>query len=459
MENSLTVAAISTPVGSGGISIIRISGENAFTIIKKIFVPKHTKDISEAKSHTIHFGIIADEGKTIDEVLVSVMKKPNTYTKEDIVEINCHGGIIPTQRVLDAVLKYGADLAEPGEFTKRAFLNGRLDLSQAESVIDLITAKTDLSRQSAVNQLEGSLSHKISALKNSVADLLSHIEVNIDYPEYDIEQLSIDTIETTVIQINTEIKSLLTTSDTGKIIREGISTAIVGKPNVGKSSLLNALIGEQRAIVTDIPGTTRDLIEEYVNLHGIPLKLVDTAGIRETEDVVEKIGVDLSRRAIDSAELILFILDNSSPISDEDISILERIKDKKHIIILNKSDLPEAIDFSILGDSINNVPIIKLSITQNTGLDDLEKTIKKIFMSGEIDVNNEVILTNVRHKNALNKAEESLSNVLTSIKLLHTQELLAIDLQNAYRYLGEITGESVSEDIIHSIFSRFCLGK
>ncbi|HAN09038.1 MAG TPA: tRNA uridine-5-carboxymethylaminomethyl(34) synthesis GTPase MnmE [Clostridiales bacterium] len=458
MENN-TVAAISTPVGSGGISIVRISGSNAMHIIGKIFKAKNSKDMSKAKSHTIHFGFIFDEDKIIDEVLVSIMRKPNTYTKEDIVEINCHGGIVPTQKILEIVLKYGADLAEPGEFTKRAFLNGRLDLSQAESVIDLITAKTDLSRQSAVNQLEGSLSHKISILKGKIADLLSHIEVNIDYPEYDIEQLSIASIESTVIQINSEIKSLLTTSDTGKILREGISTAIVGKPNVGKSSLLNALIGDQRAIVTDIPGTTRDLIEEYVNLNGVPLRLVDTAGIRETEDIVEKIGVDLSKRAIASAELVLFIMDNSSPLSKEDTSILESIKSKKYIVILNKSDLPAVIDFSVLRNFITDAPIINISITESTGFDILEQTIKMMFMSGQIDVNNDVILTNVRHKNALHKAEESMDNVLDNIKLSHTQELLAVDLQNAYRYLGEITGESVSEDIIHSIFSRFCLGK
>jgi len=458
MDNT-TIAAVSTPIGSGGISIVRISGDDAIGIAKKIFKPKNNKDISKVDSHTIHYGTIVSDDRIIDEVLVSIMKKPNTFTREDIVEINCHGGIIATEKILEAVLKNGAHIADPGEFTKRAFLNGRIDLSQAESVIDLIYSKTDLSRQSAVNQLEGSLSHKISGIKNKVADLLAHIEVNIDYPEYDIEQLSISKIEETVVDINKEILLLLDTSDTGKIVKEGIKTAIIGKPNVGKSSLLNSLMREQRAIVTDVPGTTRDLIEEYVNIQGIPLKLIDTAGIRETHDVVEKIGVDLSKSAIESAELILFVVDVSSTISKEDILILNNIKNKKCIIVLNKIDLPEAIDSSYLKNFTNDIPTIRISVTSNIGICELEQTIKNMFMSGSIDINNDVILTNIRHKNALLKANDATNSIISAIRAGLTQDFLAVDLQNAYRYLGEITGESVSEDIIHNIFSRFCLGK
>ncbi len=454
-----TIAAISTPIGTGGISIIRISGDDAFAIISKIFNPKRKKDMLSVKTHTIHFGEIIDGDNIIDEVLVSIMHSPNTFTRENIAEINCHGGMVATNRVLEVVLKNGAHLAEPGEFTKRAFLNGRLDLSQAEAVIDIINSKTDLSRQSAVNQLEGSLLHKINALKTGIIGILSHIEVNIDYPEYDIEQITNDTIKNGTSQILNAINQLLSTTDTGKIVRDGIPTAIVGKPNVGKSSLLNALIRDERAIVTDIAGTTRDTIEEYVNLHGVPLKLIDTAGIRDTEDTVEKIGVERSRKAIDSADLVLFVLDISNPLSNEDRTIYESIQHKKHIVVLNKSDLPRKLSEDELLSLIGNGTTIDLSASTGDGIHKLEHLIKDMFLSGNINVETDIIVTNTRHKNALLKAHDSLSSLLSNMDSGLTQDFLSIDLQNAYRYLGEITGESVSESMINDIFSRFCLGK
>jgi tRNA modification GTPase len=398
-------------------------------------------------------------GEKIDEVMVSVMKGPNSFTKEDVVEINCHGGILVLENVLKLVLSCGARLAEPGEFTKRAFLNGRIDLSQAEAVIDLINSKTQLSLKSSVNQLNGQLTQKISDIKELLIALIAQIEASIDYPEYDFEELGNDIVEKQIRMIIKQIADLLKSYDNGKLIRDGINTAIIGKPNVGKSSLLNALLREDRAIVTDVPGTTRDVLEEYMNIHGIPLKLMDTAGIRATEDQVEKIGVQRSKDKLTEADLIIFVLDASRSLDEEDQHIMELIKDREVICLLNKMDLKEKIDRSFIESNLSHCRLIDVSAKHNEGIETLEKAIKDMFYIGTIDVNNDVYITNVRHKNALENALISLNEVLISIQNQMPEDCWAIDLKNAYEHIGVVTGDSVSEDMITEIFSRFCLGK
>jgi len=454
-----TIAAISTPIGEGGISIIRISGSDAVKIASSIFKAKRNIDLKNVKSHTVHYGFIYDRknDEIYDEVLVNVMKSPHTYTKEDVVEINCHGGYIPAKRILELVLRNGARLAEPGEFTKRAFLNGRLDISQAEAVIDIIRSKTDLSNKYALMQLKGSVKDKITKIKNDLVALIAHIFALMDFPEEDVELFNDDELIDGINKSISDIDEILKTSEKGRIIREGLNTAIIGKPNVGKSSLLNALLNENRAIVTDIPGTTRDIIEEHLSIKGIPINLIDTAGIRQTDEIVERIGVERSREAIDKADLIMFIFDSSRPLEKDDYDILKLIENKKVLYILNKIDLPSAIDIDEV-DKLSGGKYVKLSSFTKEGLDILENTVYNIVMVDGLS-HDEFLLTNMRHKDALIKAKENLLSCLRTIESGLTEDFVSIDLNAAIDHLGLITGETANEDLINEIFERFCVGK
>lgn len=456
-----TIVAISTPLASAGIGIIRISGDESLNIVSKIFFPKKTLDYKNMKSHTLHYGHIIDPeyNRTLDEVLVSFMLAPNTYTREHVVEINAHGGLVVLQSVLSLVLRQGARIAEPGEFTKRAFLNGRIDLSQAEAVMDIIHSKTELALNASVNQLSGNIKNEIEDLKKNLLETTAFIEAAIDYPEYDIDELSSDQVRDKMVLVKDRINALVKSYDNGRIIREGIKTVIVGRPNVGKSSLLNALLKEQRAIVTDIPGTTRDSLEEYMNVHGIPLKLIDTAGIRVTEDVVEKIGVDRSKNLMSEADLVLFVVDSSEPLTKEDDEIMDLIGSQKVIILMNKSDLNIQVKKEHLKEHLREMTIIETSATKSTGLDKLEEEIKSQFMSGNIQLDNETVIHNIRHKQSLEKAGHSIENVIESIDMGMPEDCFAIDLHQGYEHLCEITGDRVTDDVIKQIFSQFCLGK
>ena len=453
-----TIAAISTPIGNGGIGIVRLSGGDSVSILKKIFVGK--KSFDNIKSHTINYGVVMDVKKNIviDEVLVSVMFAPNTYTREDVIEINCHGGVVSVRKILQAVLDNGARLAEQGEFTKRAFLNGRIDLAEAEAVIDIINAKTDLSQEYGIKQLEGKLSSKVNDLRDEIIAMIANIEASIDYPEHEMERLNIETISANSKKIIEEIKKLVKSSDTGKVIKNGVDTVILGKPNVGKSSLLNSLMHEERAIVTNIPGTTRDVLTETISIDGIPINLIDTAGIRETSDEIEKIGVSKSKEYATRADLILFVFDSNEDISDEEIKLLKEMEDKKIIVIINKIDLESKINLEKI-NFIDEKNILKLSVKDNIGINALFDTIKNMFFDNEIKLSNDVIVTSVRHKNLLNNAQKSLESVLNTIEMGLTEDFVSIDLQETYGSLGEITGETLEEDIIDRIFSDFCLGK
>ena len=459
MKDFDTICAIATAIGEGGIAIIRISGEKALDITSKVFKAKNNQDIKEMKSYTMKYGHIYDisNNELIDEVIVSYMKGPRSFTAEDVVEINCHGGVVSTNKVLEAVIKAGARLAEPGEFTKRAFLNGRIDLSQAEAVIDIIRAKTDLAMKSALMQSTGHLSIKINKLRDYMLNVLALVEFAVDFTEDDEE---IDPSIPLKVQESlqkgvSEMQELIKGADEGKLIREGLSLAIVGKPNVGKSSLLNALLREKRAIVTDIAGTTRDVIEEYINLDGVPVKIIDTAGIRETEDIVEKIGVERSKEKLEEADLVLLVLDSSRELEDEDIQLIDYIRDKKSIIILNKIDLESKIENSVL-EEFNN--IIKISAREELGLDTLKKTIKDLFFSGEID-SESLIISNSRHKQALYRALENAENALGRVKNNEYLDLISIFVMSALKALNEITGNELEEDLVNKIFSDFCVGK
>lgn len=454
-----TIAAISTPHGIGGIGIIRISGEKAFDIAADIFVGR--KKFDEIKTHTINYGKIIDStsGEVLDEVLVSKMKKPNTFTREDIVEINCHGGTVVLKNILELIIKKGARLAEPGEFTKRAFLNGRLDLSQAEAVIDLINAKTSESSRAAINQLEGKLSVKLKEARSKLIEILAHIEVTVDYPEHDIEEVTGEKIYSEMKDIREKLSNIIKGFEKGRIIREGINAVIVGRPNVGKSSLLNELTGKSRAIVTDIPGTTRDIIEDYINLNGVPVRIIDTAGIRETEDLVEKIGVEKTHRELESADLIIMMIDSYQGIGKEDLDILDRIKGKKVIIILNKIDIASEAKLAEIESRIIDQKIIKMSLKEEIGIDKLADAVVELFVKGEVSLNNEVLITNVRHKNLIDKSLESIDYAINAYESGMPLDMITIDIVNSAQYLGEITGESVREDVMAEIFSRFCLGK
>lgn len=451
------IAAISTPLGMGGIGIVRISGQGSIALVDCLFSGK--KSLLEKKSHTLSYGKIVSHGEVIDEVLVSVMKAPQTYTKEDIVEINCHGGSLVTRRILEAVLNHGARLAEPGEFTKRAFLNGRMDLTQAEAVIDIIQSRTDLSRQAAVNQLEGRLKTEVRSMREEILDMIAAIEAVIDYPEHDVEEETYGSMEQSALKILSRMEELLANADRGKIIREGLETVIVGKPNVGKSSLLNWLLEEERAIVTDIPGTTRDTVEEYLNIDGIPMKIVDTAGIRETGDIVEKMGVEKSKAYAEKADLILMMLDSSSPLEEEDREILSFIRGKKTLVLLNKADLAQKLSLDELEKYISKDQLISVSIKENRGFEALILGLKELFFSGEVVKAEDALLGNTRHKNALFQAKEAMEHCMMTIRTRMPEDFISMDLQDAIRALGEITGDVADEEIIDRIFTKFCLGK
>lgn len=453
------IAAISTPLSSGGIGIVRMSGTGCIALADTLFQGK--KKLTQKATHTLSYGKIIDgkNGEVIDEVLVSVMKAPHTYTKEDIVEINCHGGFLVTQRVLQAVLVAGARLAEPGEFTKRGFLNGRIDLTQAEAIIDLIQSKTELSRQAAVNQLEGRLKIQVREMRNDVIDMIASIEAVIDYPEHDVEEETYDTMEKGTKQLLQRMEKLLAGADRGKILREGLQTVIVGKPNVGKSSLLNWFLEEERAIVTDIPGTTRDTVEEYINIDGIPIKIVDTAGIRETGDVVEKMGVEKSKTYAEQADLILMMLDASRPLEQEDKEILSFIQGKHTIVLLNKADLEQKLSHAELEQYVSKKQILSVSVKHNTGFDALIDAIKTMFFSGQTATADDALLGNTRHKTALFQAKEAMERCLVTIQTRMPEDFISMDLQDASHALGEITGDVTDEEIIDRIFTKFCLGK
>ncbi len=454
-----TIAAISTAPGVGGIGIIRLSGEETFNIIEKIFVPKNKS--KEIKGYTFKYGNIINPktNEILDEVLVSYFIKPRSYTMENMCEINSHGGNIVMQNILEVCLENGAELAEPGEFTKRAFLNGRIDLSQAESIIDIINSKTKKEYKASLKQLEGFLSKKIKSIRKKIMDVMVDIEANIDYPEYDIEEVTEKKVENMLKSIEKELMSLKNTFDNGKIIKDGINVAIVGKPNAGKSSLLNALLKEERAIVSKYKGTTRDSIEELMNIDGIPIKIIDTAGIREASDEVEKIGIERAKEIADNADLLIAIFDISANIDEEDIEIIDLIKDKKAIIVLNKIDL---IQDNINVDSrISNLnkKIIKISALNKDGVEKISETIVEMFKINEINLDDGIIVTNTRHKNLINKAINSTENAQISLENKMPMDIVAIEIKNVLEDLGEITGEDVSENIINEIFAKFCLGK
>lgn len=452
-----TIAAISTPIGEGGISIVRLSGENAVEIANRIF---KGKDLSKVPSHTINYGHIVDPstGKVIDEVMVSVMLAPKTFTREDTVEINCHGGIVVTNDILQLTLANGARMADPGEYTKRAFVNGRIDLTQAESVMDIIRAKTDKARQVAVKQLSGGLLEEIRALRKEILDTLANVEVNIDYPEYDEEQVTAEKMKKCSESVSGKIDKLLQTAQEGQILRNGLATAIVGRPNVGKSSLLNYLTQSDKAIVTDIAGTTRDTLEEYVSVKGVPLELIDTAGIHHTEDTVEKIGVERSKKAIEKADLVLLLLDSSEDLTKEDRELLEYTKDKKRIIVLNKTDLGQKLTAEDI-QKMTGSDVITTSILQKENLDKLENLIKQLFFSGIENSNDQVMVTNQRQAGLLAKAKSQLSDVINGLDGGVPLDIAQIDFTGAWETLGEITGESAPDELINDLFSQFCLGK
>ncbi|MDF9407754.1 MAG: tRNA modification GTPase MnmE [Pelotomaculum sp. PtaB.Bin013] len=456
-----TIAAISTPLGEGGIGIVRISGTEALKVSKKIFKAKSV-NLKELKSHKMIYGHVYDDlaGEVVDEALFCYMKAPHSYTREDIVEINCHGGIVPLRKTLELVLKEGVRLAGPGEFSKRAFLNGRLDLAQAESIIDLIRSKTETGLKLAVSQLKGDLSKKIYEIQDKLLGILAQVEVNIDFPEEDLEEATSKDIICAGEVLVEQIKILIDGAEAGIIYRDGIRAAIIGKPNVGKSSLLNALLKEKRAIVTDVPGTTRDVIEEIINIRGIPLRIIDTAGLRETEDLVEKIGVERTREAAERADLVLTVLDASEELSRQDLDVLALAEEKKCLVVINKIDLKDRkIDKEVLKEHAGTRPVIWVSAEHGTGLSELENLIADLALCGKINTSDGFMVTNIRHKAALEKASFHLNEAIASIKKMVPVDIVAIDLRDAWEALGEITGASVSEDLIDRIFSDFCVGK
>ncbi len=451
-----TIAAISTPVGNGGIAIIRISGERAIEIADSVF----SKKILDAPTHTVHYGyILNDSGERVDEVLLTLMRAPKSFTCEDVVEISTHGGNIASHRVLDTLIRAGARMAEPGEFTKRAFLNGRIDLSQAEAVIDIINAKNAMSQRSAMSQLDGSLSREIKSARGELVSLAARMQVLIDYPDEDLEDITTDEIGNTSSAAAAKLQTLLDTADSGRIIKDGIRTAIAGKPNVGKSSLLNALAGTDRAIVTDIAGTTRDIIEESINLDGVPLVLIDTAGIHDTEDTVEKIGVEKSRRSIDEADLVLVMLDSSAGIDDEDRAVLRASENAKRIILVNKNDLGKMQGLEEIEALAGGSRVIEMSAKTGSGIAELGEEIKKIYRLGEIASGDRAVVTNMRHKSALINAHAALIRAAEAIDMGMPPDIASIDINEAIEALGEITGETVSESIVGEIFHNFCVGK
>ncbi len=460
-----TIAAVATAMSNSGIGIIRISGEDAVSIADKIYQSKNKKKkLSDVKSHTIHYGFIYDGEEFIDEVMVAIMLAPKTYTMEDTVEINCHGGVLIMNRILETVIKNGARLAEPGEFTKRAFLNGRIDLSKAEAVMDVIHSKNEYALKASVNQLRGSIYEKIKALREEIIYEIAFIESALDDPEHISTEGYPEKLSGKIENLLDRIEKLLVTSDNGKLLKEGINTVIVGKPNAGKSSLLNLLVGEEKAIVTDIAGTTRDVLEETIKLHGIGLNIIDTAGIRSTEDIVEKIGVEKAKKYAADADLIIYVVDSSVDFDESDEEIIKLIQNKNAIILLNKTDLKPVITEKKLLEKLENVSeenyqIIKTSTKENTGIDIFEETIKDMFFKDKLKMNDEIFITNMRHKEALQDAYNSLKMVKKSLEDDMPEDFYSIDLMSAYASLGTIIGEEVGEDLVNEIFSKFCMGK
>lgn len=457
-----TIAAVSTPMGEGAIAIVRLSGDEAIQIADRIFRSPSGKKLMEEQSHTIHYGHLANPatGEVVEEVMVSLMKAPKTFTREDVVEVNCHGGLVAVQRVLQLVLKEGARLAEPGEFTKRAFLNGRIDLSQAEAVMDLIRAKTDRAMNVALNQMEGKLSRLIGNLRQALLETLAQVEVNIDYPEYDdVEEVTIPLMIEKGTWVKNEIDQLLRTSSQGKILREGLSTVIVGRPNVGKSSLLNSLVQENKAIVTDIAGTTRDIIEEYVNVRGVPLRLVDTAGIRETEDIVERIGVERSRQVLKEADLILLVLNSSEELTIEDERLFEAIAGMDAIIVINKTDLPQKIDLAKVQELSSNGKLVTTSLLKDEGVDELEEAIAGLFFEGNLESGDFTYVSNARHIALLHNAKATIEDAIGAAEAGVPVDMIQIDVTRTWEILGEIIGDTVQESLINQLFAQFCLGK
>lgn len=453
-----TIAAISTPQGTGGIAVIRVSGDDAVNIADKVFFG--ADKLVECDSHTVHYGFIRNSrGEKVDEVLATVMRAPKTFTREDVVEISTHGGLSASQAVLDTLIRAGAYMAEAGEFTKRAFLNGRIDLSQAEAVIDIINSTNETAQRNALSQLEGSLSREIQNVRSHLVHLAAQMQVIIDYPDEDLEDITTEDIRNIACDAKMRVDKLLETADSGKILRDGIKTAIVGKPNVGKSSLLNSLAREERAIVTDIAGTTRDVIEEYINLNGIPLILTDTAGIRRTDDTVEKIGVEKSRKSIAEADFVIVMIDGSSFFDDEDIEVLQATKNKKRIILINKTDLGQSKYTAAVKSKAQGSTVLEVSAKTGIGLDELAEEISKAYKLGEIIKSDGTVITNMRHKTALIKAGEALSHVIEAVDMNMPSDIASIDINIAIESLGEITGETVSDAIVTEIFHQFCVGK
>ena len=461
-----TIAAISTAMSASGIGIVRISGEKAMDVIANIYRSKNgKKDIREVGSHTIHYGFIYDGEEVVDEVLVMIMKGPHTYTGEDTVEIDCHGGVYAMKRVLETVLKNGAVIAEPGEFTKRAFLNGRLDLSQAEAVIDVITSENEYALQSSISQLKGSVKNRIKEIREKIIYHTAFIETALDDPEH----ISVDgygeVLKEAAEEVIDQLKELIDSSDDGRIMKEGIQTVILGKPNAGKSSLLNILAGHDRAIVTDIEGTTRDVLEEQIRLQGLTLNIIDTAGIRQTDDIVEKMGVDKAKEYAKEADLIIYVVDASRNLDENDEKIFDLIYDKRTVILLNKSDLDTVVTEEMIRERISQkgvqkqIPVIAISAKEEQGIKELENTVKAMFLKGDLSFNEEVYITNARQKNALVNARESMKKVIFSIDAGMPEDFYSIDLMDAYESLGNITGESIGEDLVNEIFSKFCMGK
>lgn len=462
-----TIAAIATAMTPSGIGIIRISGDEAVSITDRIFEAAGKKKLKDLPSHTIHYGHIKDGEDVIDEVMILLMRAPKSYTREDTVEIDCHGGVYVMKRILETVIKYGARPAEPGEFTKRAFLNGRIDLSQAESVIDVIHAKNEFALKSSMNQLSGALSDEVKELRGQVLHEIAFIESALDDPEHISLEGYPQELEQKVTSIHSRIETLLKNSENGRILKEGISTVIVGKPNAGKSSLLNTLVGEERAIVTDIAGTTRDVLEEQMNLNGIILNIIDTAGIRSTDDVVEKIGVDKARKYLKDADLVIYVVDTSTPLDENDFEIIGLLKDRKAIILLNKSDLSPLITKTEMKEAVEKqngrseepIRMISISAKEQTGIDKLQQAVQEMFFSGEVTFNDQVMITNIRQKASLQEALSGLELVLQSVRDGMPEDFYSIDLMNTYEALGSIIGEAVEDDLVNEIFSKFCMGK
>ena len=459
--NTDTIAAIATAMSNSGIGIIRVSGNESIEIVDHVFKnSKKENSLKRYKSHTIHYGFIYDEDKILDEVMVSVFKSPHSFTTEDTVEINCHGGILVLQKILELLIKNGARLAEPGEFTKRAFLNGRIDLSEAEAVMDVISSQNEMALQSSVKQLQGSVSDKVKELRSEIIYEIAFIESALDDPEHISLDGFTERLENKIEFLSSSVDKLLSTAENGKMIREGIRTVIVGKPNAGKSSLLNLLAGEEKAIVTEIAGTTRDIIEENINLKGIHLHIIDTAGIRKSDDVVEQIGVEKAKKYTADADLVIYVIDSSVPLDQNDYDIMEMIREKKCIILFNKTDMESLVSFDDLKDKTDDSHImIKISAKENKGIDDFEKAVEKMFFQGKIRENDEVMITNMRHKEALLEVKESLLQVKKSLDAGMPEDFYSIDLMSAYQSLGRIIGEETSEDLVNEIFSKFCMGK